>query len=147
MSTTNTTSCGSQVWQLPTQDAACAAILKGNMTDVMKECCKEATPTKYDNGCGMYCLAQGQDVQMLSDCLMSKSGDYQGVFCNAAQNATATASVTSAHSTSSATGTKTGSSKASSSSNNAAFVSQPVSKTGLGVVAMLFCSALMAVFA
>jgi len=147
MSTTTTsvsatsTACGGSVWQIPTTDAACAAVVRGNITDAMKQCCGDATTHKYDNDCGIYCLAQGQDVKTLQTCLTSKSGNYNDVFCNAAQNATATA--TGSKSTSTGTGTSTGST--STSTHNAAVVNQPVSKSGLGLIALLFGSAFMAV--
>ncbi|KAJ6138695.1 hypothetical protein N7471_005181 [Penicillium samsonianum] len=136
------TACGGSVWEIPTTDAACAAIISGNMTDVMDECCKNAKVSKYDNDCGIYCLAQGQDVNKLQSCLTSKSGNYQNVFCNARLNATATA--TGSKSTSSGTGTSTASS-ATSTSPNAAIANQPISKSGVGLIALLFGSALMAV--
>jgi hypothetical protein len=151
MSTTTTsvsatsTACGGSVWQLPTHDAACAAVIRGNVTDVMTQCCGDATPHKYDNDCGIYCLAQGQDVQKLQTCISSKSGNYNDVFCNAAQNATATATGSKSTSTGTKTGTSTGST--SSSTHNAAVVNQPVSKSGLGLIALLFGSAFMAVLA
>jgi hypothetical protein len=147
MSTTTTsmsatsTACGGTVWQIPTTHAACAAIISGNMTEVMDTCCN-AKPTKYDNDCGIYCLAQGQDVNKLQSCLTSKSGNYQNVFCNAALNATATATSTASRTTS-GTGTST-ESATSTSTGNAAVVNQSVSKSGLGLVALLFGSAFMA---
>ncbi|KAJ5550585.1 hypothetical protein N7535_001472 [Penicillium sp. DV-2018c] len=151
MSTTTTsvaptsTACGGSVWQIPTTDAACAAIISGNMTEVMDTCCKNAKPTKYDNDCGIYCLAQGQDINELQSCLTSKSGNYRGVFCNAALNATATATgttaaTTTASKTSSGTGTSTESGATSTSTDNAAVVHKSVSKSGLGLVALLFGS-------
>jgi hypothetical protein len=112
------------------------------MTDVMDECCKNAKVTKYDNDCGIYCLAQGQDVDKLQSCLTSKSGNYHDVFCNAALNATATATTTGSKSTSSGTSTD---SSATSTSTNAAIANQPISKSGVGLMALLFGSALMAV--
>ncbi|CAG8910148.1 unnamed protein product [Penicillium egyptiacum] len=137
------TACGASVWQIPTTDAACAAVVSGNMTDVMDECCKDAKITKYDNDCGIYCLAQGQDVDKLQSCLTSKSGDYRNVFCNAALNATATATTTGSKSTSS--GSTSTDSSATSTSTNAAIATQPISKSGVGLMALLFGSALMAV--
>ncbi|KAJ5384273.1 hypothetical protein N7517_002184 [Penicillium concentricum] len=150
MSTTSTsssasatgTACGARVWEIPTADAACAAILSGNMTDVMDDCCKHAKVSKYENNCGIYCLAQGQDINKLQSCITSKSNNYHDVFCNAALNATASAKGT--KSTSSATSTQ---SSATSSSTNAAIVNQPISKSGLGLIGLLFGSALMAVIA
>ncbi|KAJ6011712.1 hypothetical protein N7522_002067 [Penicillium canescens] len=59
------------------------------MSTTTTSCCGDATTHKYNNDCGIYCLAQGQDVKKLQTCLTSKSGNYN-VFCNAAQNATAT---------------------------------------------------------
>ncbi|KAJ5130067.1 uncharacterized protein N7515_006106 [Penicillium bovifimosum] len=151
MSTTTTsmspssTACGGSVWQIPTTDAACAVVVSGNMTEVMDTCCK-TKPTKYDNDCGIYCLAQGQDVNKLQSCLTSKSGNYHDVFCNAALNATATATSTASR-TSSGTGTGTGTateSAATSTSTDNAAVGKSVSKSGLGLVALLFGSAFMA---
>lgn len=140
------TACGGSVWEIPTTDAACAAVISGNITDVMDDCCKDAKVSKYDNDCGIYCLAQGQDVNKLQSCLTSKSGNYNNVFCNAALNATATATATGSKSTSSGTGTSTQSST-SSTSTNAAIANQPISKSGVGLIALLFGSALMAVVA
>ncbi|KAF7521673.1 hypothetical protein PCG10_008126 [Penicillium crustosum] len=139
------TACGGSVWEIPTTDAACAAVISGNITDVMDDCCKDAKVSKYDNDCGIYCLAQGQDVNKLQSCLTSKSGNYHDVFCNAALNATATATATGSKSTSSGTGTSTQSSTTST-STNAAIANQPVSKSGVGLIALLFGSALMAGF-
>ncbi|CAG7965213.1 unnamed protein product [Penicillium nalgiovense] len=136
------TACGGSVWQIPTTDAACAAVVSGNMTDVMDDCCKNAKVTKYDNDCGIYCLAQGQDVDKLQSCITSKSGNYHDVFCNAALNATATATTTGSKSTSSGPSTE---SPATSTSTNAAIANQPISKSGVGLIALLFGSALMAV--
>jgi hypothetical protein len=143
VSATNTASCGGSVWQIPTTDFACAAIISGNMTDAMDDCCKDASPKKYDNDCGIYCLAQGQDIGTLQSCISKKSGNYHDVFCNTSrQNATATAA---ASKTSTSTGTHTGTTT-STSTHNAAVANQPVSKSGLGLVALMFGSAFMAAF-
>ncbi|KXG48599.1 uncharacterized protein PGRI_024690 [Penicillium griseofulvum] len=140
-SSATSTACGGSVWQIPTTDAACAAVVSGNITQVMDDCCKDAKVSKYDNDCGIYCLAQGQDVNKLQSCLTSKSGNYHDVFCNAALNATATATATDSKSTSSGTSTHS----ATSTSTNAAIANQPISKSGLGLIGLLFGSALMAV--
>lgn len=138
----SSTACTS-VWDVPTTDVACGTTLKGNMTDVFDECCKGNAPVKFQHDCGIYCLAQGQTVDKLRDCLTSKSNEYHGVFCNSNKaNATATAAASTTRSTSS--GTETGTST---STKNAAVGNQPISKSGLGVVAVLFCSAMMGVFA
>lgn len=134
------TACGANVYQLPLNNAACGAVLQGNMSEAFDSCCKASKPVKYSNDCGMYCLAQAQTVDELQTCLTSKSNNYRGVFCNASLNATASAATTTA-------ATSTGTSTASSSTENAAVLNQPISKTGLGLVAMLFCSALVGVVA
>ncbi|KAJ5101368.1 hypothetical protein NUU61_003590 [Penicillium alfredii] len=139
----NSSCATSKVYEIPTLDASCGALLKGNMSEVMDTCCKQATPTKYQDDCGIYCLAQGQDVNHLQKCLTSKSGNYRDVFCRGNLNATATAKPTGARATSDST---TGTS-ATSSPTNAAIINQPISKAGLGLIAMVFCSALMGVVA
>lgn len=152
MSTTTATAasatatvCGATVYQIPVVDAACGAKLSGNMSSVFDTCCKGDSPVKYDNDCGIYCLAQEQTVQELSDCLMSKSNNYRDVFCEGKQNATATAAATTTKSTGTSTSTSSGST--SPSTHNAAAPNAPVSMGGVGVIALLFCSTLMGVFA
>lgn len=134
------TACGSSVWQIPTTDAACAAVIRGNVTDAMDQCCDNASTHKYDNDCAIYCLAQGQDIHKLQSCITGKSGNFNDVFCNAAPNATATAKESKSTSTGTSTSTST-----STSTHNAAVVNQPVSKSGLGLIALLFGSAFMAI--
>ena len=131
------------VYQLPTTDAACAAPIAGNMTSAFDTCCKGNSPVKYDNDCGIYCLAQEQTVDKLSHCLQKESNNYAAVFCNDALNATATAAATTTHSTS--TGTKTGTSASSTTTKNAA--GGKTSVAGAGVLAMVFVSAVMGAFA
>ncbi|OOQ83621.1 hypothetical protein PEBR_35742 [Penicillium brasilianum] len=136
--------CTGNVYVLPNvTDAACGAPISGNITDAFDSCCKGNSAVKYDNDCGIYCLAQDQTVDELTKCLEKESGTYS-IFCNKRGNATATAAATTTKATS--TGTATGTSAASTSSG-AAVLNQPVSKTGLGVMAMLFCSALMGIVA
>ena len=139
------TVCGATVYQIPVIDAACGAKLSGNMSSVFDTCCKGDSPVKYDNDCGIYCLAQEQTVHELSDCIMSKANNYRDVFCEGKQNATATAAATTTKSTGTSTSTTSGST--STSSHNAAVLNAPVSMGGVGVIAVLFCSALMGVFA
>jgi hypothetical protein len=141
---TSTAACGATVYQIPVTDAACAAKISGNMTSVFDTCCKGDSPVKYDSNCGIYCLAQGQTVADLSDCLMSKSNNYQDVFCEGKQNATATAAATTTRSTGTSTSTTTATSTTT--STNAAGVNG-VSKGGLGVLAVLVCSGIMGLFA
>ncbi|KGO69468.1 hypothetical protein PITC_014230 [Penicillium italicum] len=138
------TACGSSVWRIPTNDEACAAVVSGNITEVMNFCCKNARVSKYEDDCGIYCLAQGQTVDKLQACLASKSNNYHNVFCNTVTNTTATATSTGSKPTSSGTGTRSHSS-ATSTSTNAAIANQAVSKSGVGLIALLLGSALMAV--
>jgi hypothetical protein len=140
---TSTSTCGATVYQLPVTDAACGAKLSGNMSTVFDTCCKGDSPVKYNDDCGIYCLAQEQTVKELSDCIMSKANNYRDVFCEGKQNATATAAATT-KSTSTSTSTSSGTST---STHNAAANNGPVSMGGVGVLAMLFCSAVMGLFA
>ncbi|OQD73559.1 hypothetical protein PENDEC_c014G06166 [Penicillium decumbens] len=143
--TSTATACGANVYELPVTDVACGAKLSGNMSSVFDTCCKGDSPVKYNDNCGIYCLAQEQTVKELSDCLMSKSNNYRDVFCQGKQNATATAAATTTKSIS--TSTHTGTHTSTSTHTNAAVLNAPVSMSGLGVLVMLFCSTLMGVLA
>lgn len=143
---------GAGVYEIPTKDAACAVPVAGNNTDALHQCCKDASVEDYDHGCGSYCLAQGQDVGELQNCLFAAGVKYQDVFCSTNQkNATASGSVTSsstASSTGSSTKSATGSaSTATHSSAAVAVVDYRISKSGVGLLAMMFCSALLGAFA
>ncbi|KAF7587490.1 hypothetical protein BBP40_007188 [Aspergillus hancockii] len=144
-----TTSCTTgSIWQLPIKDAACALPKTGNYSDIMDKCCSPAKVTEYDDGCGLYCLAQGQSVKDLQNCMRDNGAKDGLFFCNKEQNATATESAPSSTKTGDKTGTSTGSGASSTSSGNAGFAIQPtVSKSGLGLLAMFFGSALMGVVA
>ncbi|EED14345.1 conserved hypothetical protein [Talaromyces stipitatus ATCC 10500] len=135
-STSSIHSCPQTTWEIPTTDAACAIHPSSlsNATDVLKHCCGPAPVVSYDDGCASYCLAQGQNVSSLTNCLMSNGA---APFCNNALNATATAAVSSAASTatgSSATSTKTG-------------AAAKISVGGVSVIGLLFCSALFGALA
>ncbi|KAE8161920.1 hypothetical protein BDV40DRAFT_266310 [Aspergillus tamarii] len=156
MSTTTTsvaasaTACNTVTyWQLPVDDAACALPKTGNYSDIMDKCCSPAKVTDFDNGCGLYCLAQGQSIGDLKDCLRENGAqDGREFYCKGKDNATATASAPSSTKTGDKSGTATGSGASSTSSDSAAYAIQPaVSKGGLGLLAMVFCSALMGVVA
>ncbi|RJE20169.1 hypothetical protein PHISCL_07486 [Aspergillus sclerotialis] len=141
-------------WEIPIKDVACAAPVQ-EKTDAFDKCCKSAPIEKYNDGCNMYCLALGQSQHDLSSCL-TKNGIRDGqVFCNTGNaTASATSSPTSTRETSSSTSTSTSTSSSTSSgsgasetSEGAAVMNQPVSKGGLGLLAMMFCSALLGVVA
>ncbi|KAI1463284.1 uncharacterized protein F4812DRAFT_463820 [Daldinia caldariorum] len=83
-------SCGSQLYNIPVQDAACGVPAIDNSTDIMVACCGNVDVVSYYDGCGLYCLAAGQSVGDLSQCIQDK-GLFPGyVFCTQSSNATAT---------------------------------------------------------
>ncbi len=99
MSTTTTTTaaaatstCHQKLYEIPTHDAACAMPMNSTYHSLMTDCCGAASVTAYDE-CDYYCLAQGQTVGDLAECLIKGSAAGQ-VWCNAAANATASASAT-----------------------------------------------------
>lgn len=154
MSTTTTASsaaatCTGNRWVLPVQDAACGLPNSGNYSAVMDKCCGPAKVTKYDDDCGLYCLAQKQTVKELLNCIEDNSAStvHGEVFCSGNMTASATAalpSTTGSDSTGTATGT--GATASSTGENAAVAMKQPLSKGGLGVLAVLGVSALLSVF-
>lgn len=162
MSTTNTTSTPAPTcapyYQIPTQDAACAVNLQPGYSNAFDKCCKPASVVTYNNGCNIYCLAEDQPIEKLQLCLQ-KSGTQGNAFCNAVGNATATATntgtatgMTTGTATGEATGTSAGTptsteTPAKSTHTGAAIVNQPVSKSGLALLAMTVFSGLLGVLA
>lgn len=155
LSSTPTTCTGASVYEIPITDAACAApASKNNAADAFDQCCKSASIEKYDHDCGLYCLAQGQTIGDLVDCLTSSGLKDGDVFCTQGNNASASATTSatktsetgSSTSTSTSTSTKSGD-DASETSEGAAVVNQPVSLGGLGLLAMMLCSAVLGVVA
>lgn len=140
------TNCGAKLYEIPTTDAACAVPARGNYSDVMHQCCKAASVEKYDNDCGLYCLAQEQSVGDLSSCLTSNGVNYGDAFCNHNQTATATAKVSGSESTGSASKTGSAASATSSGAAAATIPQQSISKSGLGILALLFCSTVAGAF-
>ncbi|PSR80599.1 hypothetical protein BD289DRAFT_337547, partial [Coniella lustricola] len=92
--TASVTGCGSLLYEIPTQDAACAVPYGGNHTEIMSACCGPADVVSYENNCGLYCLAENQNVTSLTNCLTSNGAAYGQVFCNEPGNATASATTT-----------------------------------------------------
>ncbi|KAH6652746.1 hypothetical protein BKA67DRAFT_659422 [Truncatella angustata] len=82
------------LYDTPVHDAVCAMPNTGNYTEVMFSCCKEADVVSYYNGCGLYCLASGQNVGDLSDCLYKEGAAWEDVFCRGNESATATGTAT-----------------------------------------------------
>ncbi|KAI1646424.1 uncharacterized protein F4817DRAFT_147658 [Daldinia loculata] len=93
-STPSSSGCGALLYVIPVQDAACAVPATGNNTDIMGACCGAADVVSYYDGCGLYCLAAGQTVGDLSECIRDKGAAPGNIFCN--QNTTATATDTGA---------------------------------------------------
>ncbi|KAL2849837.1 hypothetical protein BJY01DRAFT_245775 [Aspergillus pseudoustus] len=143
---------GVSSWILPVQDAACGLPSAGNASAIMDKCCGIADVTSFNDDCGLYCLAQGQNVGDLLHCIEDAGAIPGQFFCTANQTATATAAPPSQTSDNdddddnNSTSTSDNDAAEPSESDNAGLrLSQPVSKTGLGVIAMLFCSALFGV--
>ncbi|EFQ30849.1 hypothetical protein CGRA01v4_12917 [Colletotrichum graminicola] len=85
--------CTSNLYDTPSQDRVCAMPLAGNHTAIMSACCRDADVVSYYDGCGIYCLALGQSIRDLQDCLFDQGAGYTAVFCrdNGDVNASATA--------------------------------------------------------
>lgn len=78
------------VYDIPTQDAACAMPYGSNHTDIMSRCCDSANVISYYDDCGLYCLAIGQDVGNLTQCLFDNGAADTDVWCRGNQTQTAT---------------------------------------------------------
>jgi hypothetical protein len=155
-----TSSCQAKLYDIPTHDAACAMPMRSNNSAIMSSCCSEASVVEYDS-CDYYCLAQGQSIGTLAECLI-KGSEAGEVWCNTNANATATAtatatgtgvvtlsaSTTDADSTSSGTSTSTATSTSTSTANAAAGVVSPrsISKSAIGIVGMLLAGSAAGLF-
>lgn len=152
------TSACTNMYQLPVKDVACAVVTtKGNYSDIMDKCCDSAPVKHYNHDCGLYCLAIDKNVGNLTHCMTKNGVQGNELFCSTSnQTAKATSSPsatnTGASSTSSSTSTSTDSSATSTGTSGANALAQPVSKSGLGVsglgvLGLVFCSALLGVVA
>ncbi|KAJ5935093.1 hypothetical protein N7466_004640 [Penicillium verhagenii] len=162
MSTTTTTaasatsSCQAKLYDIPVHDSACAMPMHGNYSAVMSSCCGEASVVEYDD-CDYYCLAQGQTVGTLAECLIKASEPGQ-VWCNTNANATATATATATgtgvvtlDSTatgtgSTASGTSSSATSTSTSTSAGIVASRPLSKSAIGVVGILLAGSAAGLF-
>ena len=139
-------------------DGGCSAPIKGNLTDGFYYCCDEGQA--YYSDCAVFCRAPDQSVEDLWDCLDDYTNENPSVRCATGLSAIPTPSSTSsgasgsetsspssanASATSSAASSAT--SPSASSTENAAFTNRPISTTGISVLAMLFCSAMMGLVA
>ncbi|KAJ5927492.1 hypothetical protein N7516_009265 [Penicillium verrucosum] len=152
-----TSSCHAKLYDIPTHDAACAMPMQNNNSAIMSSCCSEASVVQYDS-CDYYCLAQGQNVGTLAECLI-KASEPGEVWCNNGANATATATATATgtgvvtlgatESGADSTGSSTSSgSTATSTANVAAGIVAPVplSKSAIGIVGMLLAGSAAGLF-
>ncbi|KAJ5108138.1 hypothetical protein N7456_004813 [Penicillium angulare] len=152
-----TSSCHAKLYDIPVHDAACAMPMKGNYSSIMSSCCDKASVVAYDD-CDYYCLAEGQSVGVLAECLI-KASEPGEVWCNTNANATATATATatgtgvvtlSATTTgASSTGSATSSGASSTSTSNAAhavIAPRALSKSTIGLVGMLLAGSAAGLF-
>lgn len=93
-STTASSACASKLYDIPVQDASCALPYRGNHTDIMAACCGSASVIAYYDNCGLFCLAQGQTVHELTECLFAHGAPYSKVFCSGNTTAEATGMAT-----------------------------------------------------
>lgn len=88
---TTSSACGTTLYDIPVQDAACAMPYGGNHTTLMLGCCKgDADVVSYADDCGLYCRASGQSVDDLTACLYGAGAAWEDVFCRGNGTATAT---------------------------------------------------------
>ncbi|RYP62051.1 hypothetical protein DL769_007476 [Monosporascus sp. CRB-8-3] len=91
---TQTSGCGATMYDIPTQDFACAvpfSVGDKDYTDIMTQCCGAADVVSYRGDCGLYCLAVDQSVTELPECLPDAGAAWGEVFCNGNGTASATA--------------------------------------------------------
>ncbi|GLI80356.1 hypothetical protein PoHVEF18_008710 [Penicillium ochrochloron] len=129
-------SCHAKLYDIPTHDAACAMPMKSNYSAIMSSCCSSASVIEYE-GCDYYCLAQGQTVGELAECLIKASEPGTGV-------ATLSATSTGADSTSSAT--SSGATASSTANGAGAVVPRSLSKSAIGMIGLLFAGSVVGHF-
>lgn len=81
----------SNLYDTPIRDAVCAMPYSNKHIDYLRTCCKDAEVVSYYDDCGLYCLAQGQSVSDLIECLYDEGAKWEDVFCRGPESATATA--------------------------------------------------------
>lgn len=153
--------CGALTYDIPVRDAACGMPNEKNNSEILKSCCKKAPVETYPNKCGLYCLAIDQELHELQSCLQ-KFNVGANAFCNntAGGNATATGTPTmttssvlstetsteAASKTGDKTADKTSSTTASDPTSTNAAIVPHLSTAGVGVLAMMVCSAVFGAF-
>lgn len=151
-----TSSCYAKLYDIPVHDAACAMPMKSNYSSIMSSCCFSASVVQYDD-CDYYCLAEGQSVGTLAECLI-KASEPGEVWCNTNANATATATATATGTDivtlsttatgSDPTGTATSSGVTSTSTATSAGIiaPRPLSKSAIGAVGLLLVGSAAGLF-
>ena len=152
-----TSTCTTSDWTIPVRDAACAAHLtRDNVADAFDECCGDASIERYNDDCSVYCLAQGQTIGSLVDCLVENGIPHGQGVCNNGTNATATSKPTasktdsedSAESTSDADSDDNDDDDDDSSGGDEDVAGRTVvTASGLGLVALMFCTVILGTFA
>ena len=139
VSSSSGAACGAQLYTIPTTDAACAVPNKANANynTFMTHCCNSAAVTSYDNNCGLYCLAQGQAVGTLVNCLTGAGVGWSDVFCNT--NMTATATGTSSGASSTSGGFKVSTDAAKSGAGSVVRRGWASKKATWGIAALIIC--------
>jgi hypothetical protein len=122
----------------------------------MSSCCSSASVVQYDD-CDYYCLAEGQSVATLAECLI-KASEPGEVWCNTNGNATATAtatatgtdivtlSATATGSDSTGTATSSGATSTSTATSAGIIAPRPLSKSAIGVVGLLLVGSAAGLF-
>lgn len=151
-----TSSCYAKLYDIPVHDAACAMPMKSNYSSIMSSCCSSASVVQYDD-CDYYCLAEGQSVGTLAECLI-KASEPGEVWCNTNANATATAtatatgtdivtlSATATGSDSTGTATSSGATSTSTATSAGIIAPRPLSKSAIGTVGLLLVGSAAGLF-
>lgn len=130
--------------RFPTNDVACAVGsvngVPSNTSDVFRKYCKSAPVEQFNGDCGYYCLSVQQSVADLQKCFQEGGVNAAQIFCNGNNTATATGTPSGGASrTSGTSGSPTGTGAGSGGNNSGA---AGMSKAGLGMLGMVFVSAM-----
>jgi hypothetical protein len=130
----------------PTNDTACAVgsqrgDLASNTGDILEKCCGDAPVEEFNGECGFYCLSVKQPIADLQACFMEGGIKPADIFCNANNSATATGEPTKGTSPSKSGGAAASGTAGGDQSAAAGVRPRGLSKTGLGVLAMVVVSA------
>lgn len=90
MSSQTTKRCVSNLYDTPIRDASCAMPYSSQHIDIMRKCCGDTEIKSYYDDCGLFCLAKGQSVADLAECLYDEGAKWEDVFCRGKGEATVT---------------------------------------------------------